>query len=229
MKTFPLDYRIEDLLKKHHHSSHFSDFFRKFGLSLIYVGREVLRPDCSYVSKYLTLWLIENYKIYEGKRILEIGCGCGIQSLTMGLMGASKILATDISEYAVNSCTQNKNIYNLSSIIEVRRGDLFRPIDSHEKFDFVVFNHPFFDGKPKRNMFEYAILDDRELAGIFLENVWRYLNPGGIVLMPYSCICGQKNNPIRFAQQLNIFHKIQFEKSDQDGSHLIIAFANNIN
>lgn len=219
-------YRLENLLSNHKHQGYNTNYFKDIGLPSFFVGESVLRPEMSYVSKYLTKWLSENKIHYINKNVLEIGCGSGIQSITICLNGAKRILATDISEFALESTARNKILYGLNGNFIIRKGYLFDPIDPNEKFDFALFNHPFFDGKPNKHfVFETSILDDRELAGIFLENIWDYLSPGGVAIMPYSYICGERNDPIKFSNALGLNYKIAFHKEDKDGFHRIFIFS----
>lgn len=223
--TDVLSERIENLLRQHDHKAYLTNFFSPSGLRNFYVGSKVLRPDNSYVSKYLTRFLIKNKALYFNKNVLEIGTGSGIQSISMSINGAKNIIATDISRYALYSAKENVMRFNLSKRILLLQGDLFNCLDPFTKFDFAIFNHPFFYGKPNLvESFESAILDDRELAGIFLENIWSFLTFSGNVIMPYSSICGEHNNPIKFSNQLGIEHKILFTTQDKDGEHQIILF-----
>jgi methylase of polypeptide subunit release factors len=221
-----IDQRLEYLLSEHRHLPFISDEFVDIGLPTLHIGEHVLRPDRSYVSKYLTRWLVSNPWVYSGKKVLEIGCGSGVQSVAMAWMGAKNVLATDISDWAISSCDLNIRRLQLQKIISTRRGDLFQPLTKDERFDVAIFNHPFFKGKPKsEDPFEIALLDDRELAGIFLDKIWNFMSPNGIVLMPYSEICGDWNDPRRFAKQLGLVENQLYNYSDEDGAHIILRFS----
>jgi SAM-dependent methyltransferase len=220
-----LSSRLDTLLEVHRHEDYVTDIFQPFGLPSLFVGEKVLRPDKSYVSKYLTLWLASASAIYRGKRVLEIGCGSGVQSVTMAIRGARNVVATDISGWAVRSCVQNVHRLRLLKQFSIRQGDLFAPIEQGELFDVVLFNHPFFLGKPHpTDPFEVALLDNRELAGIFLSEVWKFLAPWGLVMMPYSSICGPVSDPRRYAEQLSLTCTPLFEFHDSDGTHGLFQF-----
>jgi 16S rRNA G966 N2-methylase RsmD len=221
--------RLESLLEIHRHADYVTDIFQPFGLPLLFVGEKVLRPDKSYVSKYLTLWLANSPAIYRGKRVLEIGCGSGVQSVTMAMRGACHVVSTDISAWAMRSCVQNVRRLGLQKRFSLRQGDLFQPIQRGETFDVVLFNHPFFRGRPdEADPFESALLDNRELAGVFLDKVWNFLTPGGSVIMPYSSICGSAGDPRRYAEQLSLSYKPLFEFDDSDGKHWLFQFRKRI-
>jgi methylase of polypeptide subunit release factors len=223
--TADINKRLDDLMAFHSHKSYQTDYFKKIKIESFFVGEKVLRPELSYVSKYLTHWLYNNNYIYINKKVVEIGCGSGIQSICMCLNGAKSVLATDISDWALNSTATNKTLFRINGNFSLRKGDMFDPLIKTDKFDFALFNHPFFEGKPKNNnSFESSLLDDRELAGVFLEKIWDYMNINSVVLMPYSQICGKKNDPVRFAKELGINYSVVNQFKDENGIQQIILF-----
>src|SRR5262245_1022952 len=56
----------------------------------------------------------ENAKLFSGKRVLEIGTGSGIISVYAGVLGAAKVVGTDIAENAVKSLEQNAKRFGLT-------------------------------------------------------------------------------------------------------------------
>ena len=74
-------------------------------------------------------------------KMLEIGCGTGIVSITVDLESKRKmdITALDISPYAINNTAINKK--NLMSNIEIMESDLFDKVSG--KFDLIYSNPPY--------------------------------------------------------------------------------------
>jgi release factor glutamine methyltransferase len=104
--------------------------------------RFIVLPNV-YSPKFFTdsLWFAEELpKLVNGSTLLEIGTGIGIVAVFCALAGA-KVVATDINQSAVRNARLNAEMYEVD--ISVRLGNLFGPIKSHEKFDFIFWNHPF--------------------------------------------------------------------------------------
>jgi len=111
-----------------------------------------------------------------------------------GCYGAKKIIFTDLSSAAINNAKKNINRFNLKYKSELLRGDLFEKVK--EKVDIIVFNHPFFPDDPKEELLvSKAMLDNGKLIQRFLEDAKRYLNPWGMIIMPYFHLAGIINNP----------------------------------
>ncbi|MBS6720425.1 MAG: peptide chain release factor N(5)-glutamine methyltransferase [Peptoniphilus harei] len=125
---------------------------RKDGIPLQYIlGREdfygrtftvlegVLIPrQDTEISVEVILKILKENNI---NKMLEIGCGTGIVSITVDLESKRKmdITALDISPYAINNTAINKK--NLMSNIEIMESDLFDKVSG--KFDLIYSNPPY--------------------------------------------------------------------------------------
>ena len=91
-----------------------------------------------------TFQLLESIEIALGDDLLEIGCGSGIISLYFAKKGV-KVVSSDISSYAVENTMENYEINKdkIKGTVDVRTGDLFKPIKQNENFDVIVFNPPY--------------------------------------------------------------------------------------
>ena len=84
------------------------------------------------------------------KKMLEIGCGTGIVSITVDLESKRKmdITALDISPYAIKNTTINKK--NLKSNIKIFKSDLFDKVCG--KFDLIYSNPPYIKSSEIENL-----------------------------------------------------------------------------
>jgi len=188
--------RVEHALREFDVPSYETDIFKDIGLETFRVFRGVLPPDRARMSPVFARYLHRNKTLFENKSVLEIGTGSGILAVVMAKHGAKSVVATDIMDASVNNTQENAEILNLKHIIEVRKGDLFQPIKKEERFDLIVFHHPFFCDKPtKGSGIETAIMDDGGIIIRFLTNAKTYLEPEGKLLLPFNEACGEGNDP----------------------------------
>lgn len=134
---------------------------RKEGIPLQYIlGREdfygrtftvlegVLIPrQDTEISVEVILKILKEYNI---NKMLEIGCGTGIVSITVDLESKRKmdITALDISSYAINNTTINKK--SLKSNIKILESDLFEKVSG--KFDLIYSNPPYIKSSEIENL-----------------------------------------------------------------------------
>lgn len=134
---------------------------RKEGLPLQYIlGREdfygrtftvlegVLIPrQDTEISVEVILKILKENNI---NKMLEIGCGTGIVSITVDLESKRKmdITALDISSYAIKNTTINKK--NLKSNIKILESDLFEKVSG--KFDLIYSNPPYIKSSEIENL-----------------------------------------------------------------------------
>lgn len=75
-------------------------------------------------------------------RILEIGTGSGAISVSLAHeLDNAQIVATDISQDAINIASRNAQINNVANQISFLSGNLFEPVSG--KFDIIVSNPPY--------------------------------------------------------------------------------------
>lgn len=105
---------------------------------IIYSSKTTVAPSIQ------SAFLLENTVINEGDTVLDIGTGSGVQAI-FAAEKASKILATDISQDAIDDTNYNIEVHGLKNVIETRLGDLFEPLRRGEVFDVIIFNiaYPF--------------------------------------------------------------------------------------
>lgn len=193
--------RVEYVLREFAVPSYETDVFKDIGLETFMVFQGVLPPDRTRMSPVFARYLSANKTVFTGKSVLEIGTGSGILAVVMARHGAKSVVATDISDASVKNAQANAEMLHLKHCIEVRKGDLFQPVQNDERFDLIVFHHPFFCDKPSNDShLEMAIMDDGGLIRRFLTSAKTYLEPEGKILLPFNEACGEGNDPQAHAE-----------------------------
>ena len=185
--------QINRQIESHRHQKYRTNIVLSsdFALKGFVVEEKILRPEIT-TSFYLAKWLFANKKIYKNKKVLDMGCGSGIQGIVVGLFGARSVVSSDIDPIAVKSTKNNANNYHLNSKLKVIQSNLFKKIKS--KFDLIIFNHPFF-GDVKVEYSNLGRVNNGKLLIKFLTRAKLHLSKGGIIIMPYFHLAGQANDP----------------------------------
>jgi methylase of polypeptide subunit release factors len=89
---------------------------------------------------------------FTEKNVWELGCGAAIFGCASALCGARHVLVTDISDAAIENAKENISNLRLSNIVTVRKGSLFEPLRTNEKFDLVYVDLPLADAVPNDDL-----------------------------------------------------------------------------
>ncbi|MBG6237643.1 hypothetical protein IWX78_000586 [Mycetocola sp. CAN_C7] len=116
--------------------------------------------------------------------VLDLGTGCGIQAMHAA-RHASTVVATDISERALDLARMNAGLNGIHNI-EFRHGNLFEPVRG-ERFDQIVSNPPFVitprvDGVPAYEYRDAGMVGDALVEAV-LRGAAAHLYPGGVAQM----------------------------------------------
>ena len=184
--------------KEHQHDTHETDIalsghgeiLKKFS-----IHKGVWNPNIVSARYHASYLYYNNVRLYENKIAMDMGTGTGLMGVVMGLGGSKKVILTDISLPAVANADENIKKYKLESKSSVLQGDLFENVK--EKVDFIVFNQPYFgDVPPDGDSIAASMLDSGDLIKRFLEQAPKFLNKGGIIMMPFYSKAGETNNPV---------------------------------
>lgn len=104
----------------------------------ISISRDVLNPGPETVTliKMARKWIAKN----NSPKILDLCTGSGAVAITLARSCGGNIIATDISEKALEIARRNAVDNNVA--VRFINGDLFEPVVG-EKFDLVVTNPPY--------------------------------------------------------------------------------------
>lgn len=152
---------------------------------VIYTHPEVYKPAED------TFLLAENLDIQRRDDVLEIGTGTGLITV-YAAQRTKRVVATDINEHAIK-CALKNAITNRTYNIELKKGDLFEPIEG-EKFDLILFNTPYLptdeDEKIDSELNEAfdGGLEGRDTIDRFLEEVKNHLKENGRIQLVQSSL-----------------------------------------
>ena len=128
--------------------------------------------------------------VEEGDTVLDVGTGCGILAV-VAAKRAKKVIATDLNPYAVECTKLNSKTNGVANQINVRLGNLFRPVRKAERFDVIVFNAPYLPALPseQRTWIGRAWAGGptgRQLIDRFISEAPCYLKKNGTILLVQS-------------------------------------------
>ncbi len=130
-------------------------------------------------------------QIAAGRKVLEIGTGTGLLGILCLQNGADRVVATDINPAAVANARYNAAMLATDMDMEVRQvtqesPGAFSMIKSSERFDLIISNPPWEDGKVISPA-DHAYYDpDFALMDSLLDGLPTHLNPGGRCLLAYG-------------------------------------------
>lgn len=181
------------------------------------VARDVFPPDVGQTSVLLGKAL-GKYRPYWA---LDMGCGAGYLAMLLRRNGAFQVWAVDNHKPALRCARVNIKLNHLSGI-RVVRSDLFDAIPTKVSFDLIVFNQPYY---PTQNvMFGMGQQGGGYIIEQFFNKAEQYLNPGGVIIMPFSEFVGDSNNPEKIAERFGYASKTVATKRTVLGEHYILEF-----
>jgi methylase of polypeptide subunit release factors len=144
--------------------------------SVARTGRE-LRSDHVLGAGGASLMLAQCTVRSPIQRALDLGVGCGVQSLSLSQHCAS-IVGTDVSQRALTVAAFNAALNDVE--LDLRRGSLYEPVQG-EQFDLIVSNPPFVIGSPASARHDYrdAGLPGDEVCRRVVAQAHELLRPGG--------------------------------------------------
>lgn len=112
--------------------------------------------------------------------MLDIGTGCGIQSL-LASRHATSVVATDISARALNLAAANARINRISNIL-FRQGSLFDPV-AGEQFELIVANLPYVISPESRLVYRDSGMHGDSVSEMALRAANNHLCEGGLAVL----------------------------------------------
>ncbi len=144
----------------------------------------VFHPGQHFSSKLLAAYVI-NLKL-DGCRVLDMGTGSGVIGVTAALQGA-QVVAVDINPAAARLAASNALDHGARARVQVICSDLFAALAGIPKFDWIIFNPPFFPRAAEQDSeIAFNAGNDYEVIQRFLQQAKKFLVPAGKILLILS-------------------------------------------
>jgi release factor glutamine methyltransferase len=132
-------------------------------------------------------------RLGPGVEVLDLCTGSGVLAVAAALTGAH-VLAVDLSRRALLSARLNARVNGVG--VQTRRSNLFSALPG-ERFDVIVCNPPYLPSPnppPSRGLARAwdAGPRGRLLIDPICERAGEHLNPGGVLLLLHSSLCGEQ-------------------------------------
>lgn len=153
-----------------------------------------------------------NLPINKGEKMLEIGSGTGIISITAIEKGAKKVVAIDINPEAVRNTKENIKKFQMQDQIEARLGNVYDTLKPNEKFDAIFWNTPFgYIENENITDLEKAVYDPKyKSTKKFILHAKKYLKKDGKVYLGFSSTLGRLDFIKQFTKEANFKMKCIF-------------------
>ena len=97
--------------------------------------------------------------LWQGRSVIEFGCGSGIFACLFALAGARRVHALDSNPAALNNTRRNAEHHNLTDIIIVQEADTVGAGLGDESIDIIYCDPPFSRYRYPTDTLEQAFLD----------------------------------------------------------------------
>jgi release factor glutamine methyltransferase len=128
-------------------------------------------------------------------RVLDLGCGIGLISLTALDAGVSSVVSIDISLEAVRNTQENLQRNGYAKYASVIQSDLLSALDTEAQFSLIAFNPPYLPEEDNHSDMDHALIGGREGTETtlrFLDQAIDHLKPGGRVYIVVSSLANSK-------------------------------------
>jgi methylase of polypeptide subunit release factors len=159
-----------------------------YGGFVFAVHEQVFSPKVFSGWRYYTPLL--SSRDLSDKRLLEVGCGCGITGLYLAAtQKLRQLVLADINPHAVNNAKHNAKRLGLDIDVAFYQSDVFDGIP-RSSFDVIYWNHPWEQEKTgyrHRDELEKGLFDGGYAAlAKFLKGLDEFLEPSGYAVLGFG-------------------------------------------
>ncbi len=152
-------------------------------------------------GSYLVWKTLFNNRLGEGKACLDVGCGCGILTVQLGLNGATRVHAIDVEPRAVANTQSNAFRNGVADRVTGDAVDLYH-WEPNERFDLIVASLYQMPVDPYEEPTGHRPLDywGRSLFDHFIRLLPSLLSEDGVAYVMQLSIVGQEQTARLLAQ-----------------------------
>jgi release factor glutamine methyltransferase len=143
---------------------------------------QVFNPKLLRTGEFLAIYL-NSTLINQQSKVLDMGTGSGVGAVFSAKF-SDNVTAIDINPDAVRCATINALLNKQNNKISVLEGNLFEPLEKDETFDLILFNPPYYYGKPKDKL-DHAWRGD-QVVEVFIQQLKQRLTDKGLALLVLS-------------------------------------------
>jgi len=161
--------------------------------------------------------MARHMKVKQGEEVLDIGTGTGFLALAASILGARRVVGTDISPRAIRVARANAQL-NRAGNIELILGDVYQPIRD-KCFDLIICNPPMTPSPRRVNVSTWGGYDGRRVLDDVLRESPVHLRPGARLMVPTISVCGIQKTTSAL-EALGFQHRILCQET-HEFSHLM--------
>lgn len=118
----------------------------------------------------------------DGEKVLDIGTGSGFLAIVASRLGASSVLATDISTPILRCAARNAKLNEVSNI-SFRLGSFYTPVEGM-RFDTIICNPPQIPFPEPSNKAVWGGKDGKLVINKIIDEASKFLVNSGKLLLP---------------------------------------------
>ncbi len=113
----------------------------------------------------LTEYILQNQQMFDGKTVLELGCGMGLTTMALSFAKPKKLLATDYEKPAIEATQKNFVLNKIDTLPELQLLDWRKP-DIENNFNTIVASDVAYEERffqPLIDLFKKYLATDGEI------------------------------------------------------------------
>jgi len=141
-------------------------------------------------TAYSSVLLMRNLSVAPDDTVLDLGAGSGVYAVGAAVLGASRVVAVDIHESALETARHNAELNGVLDRIVFCQGSMFEPISDDDKFSLILSNPPCLPDPGNADLLIPGTImlsgaNGTHHATVLLEQGRDHLLPGGRIVFVY--------------------------------------------